>query len=250
MARRLTLEGVEVKAVCEIMPYPGGLVRNIHQCLKDYDIPLKLSHTVVSIHGKKRVEGVTIAKVDEHLNIIAGTKEFIKCDTLLLSIGLLPENELTNNVGIKMDYVTNGAVVNQNLQTSVDGIFACGNVLHVHDLVDFVTLEGNRAAKSVAAYLKEKEASTQTKRITVVADAGIRYAMPQFIDKSEQNEKVRIYFRVREVYKDAYTYASSEGKKIKIKKSLRLLPAEMEYLEINTSDINGDTIYIGVDKNE
>ena len=156
MARRLTLEGVKVKTVCEIMPYPGGLVRNIEQCLNDYNIPLKLSHTVTKIHGKKRVEGVTIAKVDKNFNILEDTKEYIKCDTLLLSVGLIPENELTTTMGCEIDNMTKGAFVNQNLQTSIEGVFSCGNVLHVHDLVDYVTLEGNKAAKSALEYINRK----------------------------------------------------------------------------------------------
>ena len=153
MARRMTLEGAEVKAVCELMPYSGGLARNIEQCLNDFSIPLKLSHTVTKIHGAQRLEGVTIAKVDENRKPIAGTEEYIKCDTLLLSVGLIPENELSITAGVELSSITNGAVVDQDRQTSIDGIFACGNVLHVHDLVDFVSDEGEIAGKCASEYI-------------------------------------------------------------------------------------------------
>jgi len=246
MARRLTLEGVKVKTVCEIMPYPGGLVRNIEQCLNDYDIPLKLSHTVVKIHGKKRVEGVTIAKVDKNFNTLEDTKEYIKCDTLLLSVGLIPENELTTSMGCEIDNTTKGAFVNQNLQTSIEGVFSCGNVLHVHDLVDYVTLEGNKAAKSALEYINRKSVN-KTKRIKVKTEDGISYVLPQFIDKSDQPEVIKIYFRTKEIYSDKYIYAKSNNKFINKKKHLRLLPAQMEYIEINSDDIKDDEIYIGVE---
>ncbi|MBN2853432.1 MAG: FAD-dependent oxidoreductase [Clostridia bacterium] len=246
MARRLTLEGVKVKAVCEIMPHPGGLVRNIEQCLNDYDIPLKLSHTVFSIHGKKRVEGVTIAMVDEHFNIIENTKEYIACDTLLLSVGLIPENELTFAMGAKIDSVTNGAFVNQNLETSVEGVFSCGNVLHVHDLVDYVTLEGIKAAEHAVEHIKNNALKT-IRRVTVVAAAGIRYVMPQYIDITEEEEVVRVYFRSRKVFKEVSTFASCDDVWISKRRHLRLLPAEMEFIEVNTNDIKDDTVYIGVD---
>lgn len=247
MARRLTLEGVKVKAVCEIMPHPGGLVRNIEQCLNDYDIPLKLSHTVVSIHGKKRVEGVTIAKVDDHFNIIEKTREYIACDTLLLSVGLIPENELTMSMGAKIDSVTNGAFVNQNLETSIEGVFSCGNVLHVHDLVDYVTLEGIRAATNAASYIREKREKPK-RRVTVVASEGIRYVMPQYIDINEETETVRIYFRSRRVYREVSTFADSGGERISRKRHLKLLPAEMEFIEIDTRKLKDDAVYIGVDE--
>lgn len=154
MARRMTLEGAKVKAVCELMPYSGGLARNIEQCLNDFAIPLKLSHTVVEIHGRERIEGVTIAKVDENRKPIAETREYISCDTLLLSVGLIPENELSLQAEVRMDSVTGGAVVDQDRQTSREGIFACGNVLHVHDLVDFVSEEAEIAGRSAAEYIR------------------------------------------------------------------------------------------------
>ena len=164
MARRMTLEGAKVHAVCELMPYSGGLARNIEQCLNDFNIPLKLSHTVVKIHGKERLEGVTIARVDERRKPIAGSEEFIPCDTLLLSVGLIPENELSKSAGISLDRITNGAVVDQNRQTELEGVYACGNVLHVHDLVDFVSEEseiaGAFAAKYVMSFLPNIEPSS------------------------------------------------------------------------------------------
>ncbi|MCK5812261.1 MAG: FAD-dependent oxidoreductase [Clostridiales bacterium] len=249
MARRLTLEGVKVKAVCELQSYPGGLSRNIEQCLIDYDIPLMLSHTVVAIHGKKRVEGVTIAKVDKYFNIIKNSKQEIACDTLLLSVGLIPENELTRQMGIKMDQVTSGAMVNQTLETSIKGVFACGNVLHVHDLVDYVTMEGNRAANYATTYLNNVK-TLINKRITVVADKGIRYVMPQYIDIGNMNEKITIYYRSEEIYRGKYTIIKCQNKIISRHKNLRLMPAEMETISIKTEDIFGDTIYIGVDTNE
>ena len=157
MARRMTLEGAKVKAVCELMPYSGGLARNIEQCLNDFDIPLKLSHTVIEIHGDKRLTGVTIARVDENRKPILETKEYIACDTLLLSVGLIPENELSKSANIKLSNITSGAVVDQNRETSVPGVFACGNVLHVHDLVDFVSEEAEIAGLSAANYIKVLE---------------------------------------------------------------------------------------------
>jgi len=166
----------------------------------------------------------------------------------LLSIGLIPENELTKNMEASIDDVTNGAIVNQHLQTSVEGVFACGNVLHVHDLVDYVTLEGNKAAIYACRYIN-KQVNQVNNRIKVVASDGIRYVMPQYIDLSKKDEKIKIYFRSQQTYKDVYTYAKCKDEFIKKKKNLRLLPAEMEYLEISSSDINGDTIYIGVEEN-
>ncbi len=157
MARRMTLEGAKVKMVCELMPFSGGLARNIEQCLNDFDIPLRLSHTVVEIHGKERVEGVTVARVDEKRKPIPGTYEFVPCDTLLLSVGLIPENELTKKAGIKLDPTTNGAVVDENRETSVSGIFACGNVVRVHSLVDYVSEEAETAGKAAAKYILEEQ---------------------------------------------------------------------------------------------
>ncbi|HRX41176.1 MAG TPA: FAD-dependent oxidoreductase [Clostridia bacterium] len=243
MARRMTLEGMKVKAVCEIMPHPGGLTRNIVQCLEDFDIPLKLSHTVTQIHGRTRLEGVTISRVDENYRPIEGTEQYIKCDTLLLSVGLIPENELAEEAGVLLDPATKGALVNQNLETSVDGIYACGNVLHVHDLVDYVALEAERAAESAVRRLKGKSESG-TKRISVIPGNGVRYTVPQFIDKGSKDEKIKIYFRSGSILKSVRVNAVCKGKTIYSKKFKRLVPAEMEYIKIPTEDLKGSKVLI------
>lgn len=197
MARRMTLEGANVKAVCELMPYSGGLARNIEQCLNDFDIPLKLSHTVVEVRGRERVSGVTIAKVGADRKPIPGTQEYIECDTLLLSVGLIPENELSKGANVNISPITNGAVVDQDRQTTLDGIFACGNVLHVHDLVDFVSDEAEIAGKSAAQYIN---GVTEEKIcVPIKTDGKIRYTVPQIITK---NKDVTVYFRVSDVFKN------------------------------------------------
>lgn len=187
MARRMTLEGAHVNVVAELMPYSGGLKRNIVQCLDDYGIPLKLSHTVVKIHGKKRVEGVTLAQVDAQARPIPGTEEFYACDTLLLSVGLLPENELSRQAQVSLNPVTNGPLVDENLETDVEGIFACGNVLHVHDLVDFVSEEATRAGKAAAecaqrAVQKTEHSVTET-FVRIQSEGGVRYTVPSQIHR-------------------------------------------------------------------
>ncbi len=246
MARRMTLEGAEVKAVCELMPYSGGLARNIEQCLNDFGIPLMLSHTVVEIHGKERVTGVTIAKVDEHRKPIAKTRQYIECDTLLLSCGLIPENELTRTAGISMDRITNGASVDQNRQTSIEGIFACGNVLHVHDLVDYVSEEAEIAGKAAAAYVQN--ASIEKKKaISLVADGKIRYTVPQRITSGED---VTVYFRVADVYRDARIVVKDGDNVIINKKKQKLAPGEMETVKLTSailSGISGDTLCFGIE---
>lgn len=230
MARRMTLEGAKVKAVCELMPYSGGLARNIEQCLNDFNIPLKLSHTVVKTHGKERLEGVTIAKVDERRKAIPGSEEYIPCDTLLLSVGLIPENELSKCAGIELDPVTNGAIVDQNRETSVKGIYACGNVLHVHDLVDFVSEEAEIAGKASAEYIKSEE-KKEDFSISVKTDGKIRYTVPRNINKSGE---VTVYFRVADVYKNVRVQAYSGDKLVYDKKKLKVAPGEMESVKINT----------------
>ena len=191
MARRMTLEGAKVHAVCELMPYSGGLARNIEQCLNDFNIPLKLSHTVVQIHGKERLEGVTIARVDENRRPMEETREFIPCDTLLLSVGLIPENELSKAANVDLSAITSGPVVDQDRQTNVAGVFACGNVLHVHDLVDFVSQEAEIAGKAAAAYIAG--GNREKVHIPVNTDGKVRYTVPQVItDKKD----VTLYFRV------------------------------------------------------
>ena len=229
MARRMTLEGAEVKTVCELMPYSSGLTRNIVQCLNDFNIPLRLSCTVIDIHGKDRVEGVTIANVDENRKPIKGTEEFIECDTLLLSVGLIPENELTRAVGIELDPVTSGAVVNEYRETSRKGVFACGNVLHVHDLVDYVTLESQTAGEGAARYVLGK--SEDPEYITAKGVNGVRYIVPQKINIKNDGD-IKLYFRVGEVYKNAKTVVKYNGEEIISKKRPRLAPGEMENVVI------------------
>ena len=223
MARRMTLEGASVEAVCELMPYSGGLARNIEQCLNDFGIPLMLSHTVVEIHGKERVEGVTVAQVDEKRKPIASTRRFIECDTLLLSCGLIPENELTKSAGISLDRITNGALVDQDRQTALEGVFACGNVLHVHDLADYVSEEAEIAGRAAAEYLSgaiEKNAD-----ITLSTDGRIRYTVPQRITSKK---KVTVYFRVSDVYRDARIVVKDGERVIINKKKQKVAPGEME----------------------
>ena len=240
MARRMTLEGAEVKAVCELMPYSGGLARNIEQCLNDFGIPLMLSHTVVEIHGKDRVTGVTIAKVDERRKPIPETKQYIECDTLLLSVGLLPENELTKCAGIPLDRITSGAVVDQNRQTATEGVFACGNVLHVHDLVDYVSEEADIAGRSAAAYIKGETA--QGRNITLKTDGKVRYTVPQ---KITAEEDVTVYFRVADVFRNVSIVVRDGDKVLVSKKKQKVAPGEMEALTLKADLIKGietDTI--------
>ena len=234
MARRMTLEGAKVHAVCELMPYSGGLARNIEQCLNDFDIPLKLSHTVVNIHGKERLEGVTIAKVDEKRRPIKGTEEYIACDTLLLSVGLIPENELSKTAEIELSDITNGAVVDQDRQTFRDGIFACGNVLHVHDLVDYVSDEAEIAGKNAAEYINGYKYETVS--IPVTTDGKVRYTVPQLITKKKD---VTIYFRVSDVFKDVSINVYGDEKLLISKKKKKVAPGEMETLKIKKELFEG-----------
>ncbi|MBU1144345.1 MAG: FAD-dependent oxidoreductase [Firmicutes bacterium] len=226
MARRMTLEGAKVQMVCEIMPYSGGLKRNIVQCLDDYNIPLKLSHTVTKIHGKERVEGVTICKVDENLKPILETEEFVSCDTLLLSVGLVPENELSLKAGVLINPKTSGPFVSESFETSIPGVFACGNVLHVHDLVDYVSEEaqiaGTNATKYVKNELKHKHA------IKVIASDGIRYTVPVSIDLVNIVKMVTIRFRVSNVFKDQYISVYFDNQRQSHLKKRILTPGEME----------------------
>lgn len=227
MARRMTLEGAHVKAVCEIMPYSSGLARNIEQCLNDFDIPLYLSHTVVKLHGNERLTGVTIAEVDKNRLPIEGTQEFIPCDTLLLSCGLIPENELTKCIGAEISPITGGATVDQGRETSIEGVFACGNVLHVHDLVDFVSSEAEIAGVSASKYIKGT--NQKTLNIPVIPTGEIRYAVPQ---KITECENVTLYFRVASPQKNATINVYSGDKLLLSKKKARLFPSEMETLTI------------------
>ncbi len=226
MARRMTLEGAQVKMVCELMPYSGGLTRNIVQCLDDFGIPLYLSTTVIATHGTNRLEGVTIAQVDEKLQPIPGTEKYVECDTLMLSVGLIPENELTKNIGIKMDRITNGAVVNEMRQTDHDGIFACGNVLHVHDLVDYVTIEAQTAGEGAAKYILGQSEKDPV-YVNVTTGNGVRYTVPQKVNIKSKDD-VKIYFRVGQIYKNSKVVLTCAGKVVSAKKKVKLAPGEME----------------------
>lgn len=227
MARRMTLEGAKVEVVAELMPYSGGLKRNIVQCLNDYDIPLKLSHTVIDIKGKEHVEGITIAEVDANRKPIPGTEEFYEADTLLLSCGLLPENELTKGIGVAMNRVTSGPDVDDKLQTELEGVFACGNVLHVHDLVDYVSEEAALAGQNAARYVCGQE-NKSGKKVIMIADGGVRYTVPQSLDIVNMNDKVVVRFRVADVFKDRSICVYYDDKKISSVKKKVLAPGEME----------------------
>ena len=237
MARRMTLQGTKVLACVELMPYSSGLNRNIVQCLQDYNIPLYLSHTVVDIHGKERVTGVTVAKVDENRRPIPGSEIEFDCDTLLLSVGLIPENELTIGAGVQMSPLTNGAVVDDCLQTSVPGIFACGNVLHVHDLVDHVSNESFKAGKAAADYVRGKE---HTGRLIAVKDgAGVRGAVPQQIrlEKGAEHAPIDIMFRPDRVYQNQYIVVKADGKAVFALKKMICTPGEMADITLNAKQL-------------
>ena len=230
MARRLTLEGAQVKAVAELMPYSSGLRRNIVQCLDDFGIPLKLSHTVVDVRGKRRVEGVTLAQVDENRRPIPGTEEEIPCDTLLLSVGLLPENELSELAGVPIDPATSGPVVNENFETGVAGIFACGNVLHVHDLVDHVSEEAEAAGRAAASYLRS--AKVQRHEIPVCSGDGVTGVVPQRIDPSALPEVLNLRFRVRREVRDHYLSVYADGARIAHLRRRIMTPGQMEEIAL------------------
>ena len=234
MARRMTLEGAKVHAVCELMPYSGGLARNIQQCLNDFDIPLYLSTTVCEIHGKERLEGVTVAEVDENRRPKPETRKFIPCDTLLLSVGLLPENELTKQADISISPVTSGAVVNQDRQTDVEGIYSCGNVLHVHDLVDFVSEEAEIAGKAAADYIKG--AKSEKCSIKITCDGKVRYTVPQIITEKKD---VNVYFRVSDVFKNKKICVYNGENLLYNKKKQKLAPGEMESIVIKKEMLEG-----------
>ena len=223
----MTLQGAKVKLVAEIMPYSGGLRRNIAQCLDDYDIPLMLSHTVTEIHGADRIEGVTISKVDENLKPIPGSEQYVECDTLLLSCGLIPENELTRNMGVAMNPVTSGPMVNDRLETGIEGVFACGNVLHVHDLVDYVSEEAALAGQNAAKYVKSGE-TKKGHSVTLKAENGVRYTVPQSIDTEAMADKLTVRFRVADVYKNRSISVYFDGERVSSRKKRVLAPGEME----------------------
>lgn len=266
MARRMTLEGAKVKVVAELMPYSGGLKRNIVQCLDDFGIPLKLSHTVVEIKGKERVEGITLAQVDSNNKPIPGTEEFYSCDTLLLSVGLIPENELSCGMGVEMNPVTSGPIVNESLETNVEGVFACGNVLHVHDLVDFVSEEAKAAGRNAAEYVKrledtglkakgaevseeqcamenadtDSETGTvvlQEKVIELVPTGGVRYTVPSTIRVANMAGELTVRFRVGAVYRNAFISVYFDEERVIHRKRLMMAPGEMEEVKLKKEQL-------------
>ncbi len=238
MARRMTLEGAKVKVVAELMPYSGGLKRNIVQCLDDFGIPLKLSHTVVDIEGKEHITAVTIAEVGPDRRPIPGTEERYTCDTLLLSCGLIPENELSSAVGVEINRVTSGPVVNESLETNIPGVFACGNVLHVHDLVDFVSEEAGKAGASAAAYVAGKLNEGSGIEIPLVATDGVRYTVPCKIDPERMEDLLKVRFRVGGVYKDSYISVYFDNERVLHRKKQIITPGEMEEVILQKKQID------------
>jgi len=232
MARRMSLEGAKVEAVCELMPYSGGLKRNIVQCLEDFDIPLYLSTTVHEIHGKERLEGVTIAQVDENRRVIESSKRYIPCDTLLLSVGLIPENELTRAADIPIDPITNGALVDENCQTQTPGIFACGNVLQVHDLVDYVSEEAERAGLGAVAYVRNTIANGDT--VATKPGNGVRYVLPQAVHTGRE---VSLFLRVTQPFGKCIFTVSAGDKVLATAKRIMAAPGEMEKLTVDTTGV-------------
>ena len=236
MARRMTLEGAKVEGVFEILPYASGLPRNIQQCLNDYNIPLHLSHTVTKIKGKSRLEGITVSEVDENMKIIEGTEKDYDCDTLILSVGLIPENELSLKAGVELDNNTKGPIIDENYQTSVEGIFVAGNVLHVHDLVDFVSLEGERLAVQVAKYINNEVIEKCS--INIDRDNNIGHTIPQKI--SGKNDFV-LSMRVRKPLKNPTIEITQDYKVIKSVKMKKAIPAEMIQIEVSKEDIKSNS---------
>lgn len=233
MARRMKWEGADVKMVCELMPYSSGLARNIQQCLVDQEIPLKLSTTVVNIHGRERLTGVTIAKVDENRRPIPGTEEYVPCDTLLLSVGLLPENELSKALHVQMDPVTGGAQVDEHRQTSVPGVYACGNVLHVHDIVDFVSKESMIAGRAAASYAKQESSAQQEEAAeqTAIRPLGVvRYTVPQ---RASLTEPFSIYCRVGQPVENGRFVLKADGQEVWQRRFIRVVPGEMQEFAIS-----------------
>ncbi|MDE8727379.1 FAD-dependent oxidoreductase [Ruminococcus bromii] len=253
MARRMTLEGAKVHVVAELQPYSGGLKRNIVQCLDDFGIPLKLSHTVTEIHGKDRVTGVTISAVDDKLKPIPGTEEYYSCDTLLLSVGLIPENELTLGAGAPLSRVTNGPVVNESLETGVPGIFACGNVLHVHDLVDYVSEEAAQAGRAAAKYVQggsKETAEPLSGGIQLEAKGGVRYTVPSIIHPENMPDTLTVRFRVGGIYKNSFISVYFGDQRVQHRKKTVMAPGEMEQVLLKKADLQNidfDTVTVTVE---
>lgn len=252
MARRMTLEGAQVQVVAELMPYSGGLKRNIVQCLDDYGIPLKLSHTVTDIKGRERVEGITLAAVDGKGKPVPGTEEEYECDTLLLSVGLIPENELSGQMGVTLNPATSGPVVNESLETDIEGVFACGNVLHVHDLVDFVSEEAAMAGENAAHYVDNSQRTAEayektdsaagqeaSAAVALKPENGVRYTVPSLIHPDRMRKEQIIRFRVGSVYKNCYIGVYLNGERILHRKRPVMAPGEMEEVKIKKSQLAG-----------
>ena len=237
MARRMTLEGAEVKLVLELQPYSSGLKRNIVQCLNDFNIPLHFSHTITRVEGFPRLTGLYYAPVDEKMQPILSEEKYVECDALLLSVGLIPENDLLNGTNVKMSNITSGAVVDEYRMTSMDGLFSCGNVLHVHDLVDNVSEEAEIAGTAAAKYAQETLENKGTK-YNVSTQNGVRYALPQIVYSGEG--KVRIYFRVGAEYKNAKLTVTSGDEVLLTKKYMIVAPGEMQHIELDKEKIKGD----------
>ncbi len=250
MARRLTLEGAEVIGVAELMPYSGGLTRNIVQCLHDYNIPLFLSHTITRIDGRDRIQGIELSEVDENRRPIPGTERYFECDTLLLSVGLIPENELSKSANLKLDSITGGPIVNESMETTVEGIFACGNVVHVHDLVDYVSEEGRRAGKNAAQYVLEGFSKSE-RAIVTKAGKGIRYIVPQVIRLENLDNLITLFMRSDDVYSDVIMNVKLGEEIIRKIKKRTLTPGEMERVNIDISllkDTTRETLVVELDK--
>ncbi|SDY52394.1 Thioredoxin reductase [Proteiniborus ethanoligenes] len=250
MARRLTLEGAKVIGVAEIMPYSGGLTRNIVQCLHDYNIPLLLSHTITRIDGRDRVEGIEVSGVDENKRPILGTEKYYECDTLLLSVGLIPENELSNSANVKLDNITGGPIVNESMETTIEGIFACGNVVHVHDLVDYVSEEGRRAGKNAAKYIAKAFRETD-KTISVKAGKGIRYIVPQVIRLNNLDNSLTLFMRSDDVYSNVIMNVKLGEEAIRSVKKRSITPGEMERVNIDVNllkNITEEILIVELDK--
>ncbi|MEE1228692.1 MAG: FAD-dependent oxidoreductase [Lachnospiraceae bacterium] len=237
MARRMTFEGAKVQCVAEVMPYSGGLKRNIVQCLDDFDIPLYLSHTVVDIEGKDRLTGVTIAEVGPDRKPIPGTEIHYDCDTLLLSVGLIPENELSKSADVQLSGVTKGPVVDEALETNVPGIFACGNVLHVHDLVDYVSEEATTAGKNAAAYVKQGGVEKAGKVVKMNPTGGVRYTVPASIHVDNMADLLTVRFRVGAVYKDSFISVYFNDQRVQHRKKRVMAPGEMEQIMLKKKDL-------------
>ena len=252
MARRMTLEGAKVKVVAELMPYSGGLKRNIVQCLDDYGIPLKLSHTVVEIRGKERLEGITLAEVDGRGKPVPGTEEFYSCDTLLLSVGLIPENELSGGMGVELNPVTSGPRVNESLETNLDGVFDCGNVLHVDDLVDFVSEEAKAAGRNAAKYIRRSGAAGRDSVIRLTTGEGIRYTVPETICAACMDDRLTVRFRAGNVYKNCYVSVYFDKERMIRRKKAVVAPGEMEEIVLTKEQLLGhpglETIHVKIEE--